>query len=115
MATSLGVLLGIPVLLPLAAGAFVVWALVFLATRYVSVASTAGALAVLAAAATVNPAEGYRLDVVSPWTHRWPLTGFVLAIVVLVLLRHRENYKRLLTGTENKFGWKKSPQREGHS
>lgn len=106
VATSLGVFLGMPVMLPLAAGAFAVWALVFLATRYVSVASTAAALGLLAATLTVDTRSTWRIDLVSPWTERWPVTAFTVLLVTVVLIRHRENYRRLLAGTENRFGGK---------
>ena len=97
----------VPAMLPLAAGTFVVWAVVFLATRYVSVASTAAALAMLAGVLVVDTTGGCRLDLASPWTARWPLTAFTILLVGAVLFRHRENYRRLLAGTENKFGRKK--------
>jgi len=114
VATSLGVLLGLPALWPLAAGAFVLWAAVFLATRYVSVASTAAALAMVAAVLTLDVGDGVRLNVTAPWTERWPVTAFVILLVAVVLVRHRENYRRLLAGTENKFG-RRTPADEGRS
>jgi len=107
VATSLGVLLGLPAVWPLAAGAFVLWTAVLLATRYVSVASTAAALAMLAAVLVVDVSDGVRLSLVTPWTERWPVTAFTVLLVVVVLVRHRENYRRLLAGTENKFGRRK--------
>jgi len=106
VATSLGVVLGIPALMPLAVGAFVVWLLVFAVTRYVSVASTVAALALLAGTLTVDAAQ-WQIDTSGPWRDRWPLTVMVLLLVALVLVRHRSNYRRLLVGTENKFGGKK--------
>lgn len=107
VATSLGVFLGVPAALPLAAGAFVLWVLVFLATRYVSVASTVAALGLLAAMLTVDVEGGFRLDAAAPWSQRWPLTAFAVLLVAAVLWRHRENYRRLAAGTENRFGRKK--------
>ena len=108
VATSLGVVLGIPAMVPLGAGAFGVWAGVFLATRYVSVASTAAALALLAAALLLK-VDGWnvRVDLAAPWAERWPLTGFTILLVAVVLYRHRGNYRRLMAGTESKFGGKK--------
>lgn len=110
VATSLGVFLGMPVVLPLAAGAFGVWIIVFLATRYVSVASTVAALGMLAAVLLVDPTRGFALDPASPWTERWPVTAFTIVLVAIVLWRHRTNYARLLAGTENRFSTRK---REG--
>jgi len=103
VATSLGVFLGIPAMLPFAAGAFAVWLIVFAATRYVSVASTVSALAFGALALTVEPWT-VRLDPGGAWRARWPLTVAAVLLVVLVIYRHRENYRRLRAGTENKFG-----------
>jgi glycerol-3-phosphate acyltransferase PlsY len=103
VATSLGVFLGIPAMLPFAAVAFAVWLLVFAATRYVSVASTVAALAFGALALTVEP-WSVHLDPGGAWRDRWPLTAATVLLVLLVLYRHRENYARLRAGTENKFG-----------
>jgi glycerol-3-phosphate acyltransferase PlsY len=107
VATSLGVFLGIPALLPFALASFVLWLAVFAATRYVSVASTLAALALLALGLLVEPWSA-RLDPAGAWTERWPLTVATVLLVVLVVYRHRENYRRLLAGTENKFGRKKA-------
>jgi acyl phosphate:glycerol-3-phosphate acyltransferase len=104
VATSLGVFLGIPAVLPLAGGAFALWVVVFLATRYVSVASTVAALGLLAGVLIFDIEGGLHIDFGSPWTVRWPLTTFTILLVAVVLVRHRENYRRLLTGTENRFG-----------
>ncbi|NIA20916.1 MAG: glycerol-3-phosphate 1-O-acyltransferase PlsY [Anaerolineaceae bacterium] len=105
VATSLGVLLGLPAAMPLAVGAFAVWAVVFALTRYVSVASTVAALALMAGALTLD-ARGlkFEFDTSGPWAARLPVTVMILLLVALVLLRHRANYKRLLASTENKFG-----------
>ena len=102
VATSLGVFLGIPAMLPFAAGAFAVWLIVFAATRYVSVASTVAALAFGTLALTVEPWTVH-FDPAGAWRDRWPLTVAAVLLVVLVLYRHRENYARLRAGTENKF------------
>ena len=103
VATSLGVFLGIPALLPFALAAFAVWLIVFAATRYVSVASTVAALAFGVLALTVEPWSTH-LDPGGAWRERWPLTAAAVLLVLLVLYRHRENYRRLRAGTENKFG-----------
>jgi len=108
VATSLGVFLGMPAVVPLAAGAFVLWAGVFLATRYVSVASTAAALGLLVGVLTVDATNGLRLSLARPWTERWPVTALTVLLVAVVLWRHRQNYRRLLAGTENKFGRRKA-------
>lgn len=87
IATSLGVLIA---LLPLASAIVLsFWILVFLATRFVSLAS------ILAAAA---------LPVVV-WivSGRGTLFWFSLLIGFLAIARHRENIARLINGTESRF------------
>jgi len=89
VATAGGMLLAIA---PAAAGiAFGTWAVVFVLSRYVSVAS-------LAATAAMS---------VSSWflyLSRGPLLPSVLtALAVLVILRHAGNVRRLLRGTESRF------------
>ncbi|MBE3100417.1 MAG: glycerol-3-phosphate 1-O-acyltransferase PlsY [Planctomycetes bacterium] len=102
VATSLGVLLALPMLGWLALGAFGVWIVVVLITRYVSVASSAAAIAF---------AAGYLwLERGEVWNTYLPVTVFVLLLVLIILMRHRSNYARLMKGTENKlWGGKKSP------
>ncbi len=87
IATSAGVMLGLLPLASLLAIAF--WALVFLVTRYVSVASLAASAA---------------LPVIT-WLLRGlePRFWFALAAGLLGILRHRENIRRLLAGTESRF------------
>ena len=109
VATSLGVFLGLPAAMPLALGAFAVWAIVFALTRYVSVASTVAALALLAGGLTLD-AAALRIDTAGPWHGRLPVTVMILLLVALVLFRHRANYRRLLAGTENKFGGRAKEQ-----
>ncbi len=41
---------------------------------------------------------------------QWVTCLFTLALFVLVVVRHRENIKRLLAGTENKIGHKAKPE-----
>lgn len=67
----------------------VIWAVVFFATRYVSLAS------ILAAASLP----------LSVWLRDRPPLLIVLAalIALFVIIRHRENIRRLLSGTENRF------------
>ncbi len=96
VATSLGVLLS---LLPWEGlGAFVVWLVVFFASRYVSLASIAAA-AGLVVLAIVSQLLG--------WGHGWPTVGFAVVVAALVIVRHKANIQRLLAGTENRFGRKK--------
>ena len=98
VATSLGVVLGLwPYYTICGLVAFVVWLLVLLIWRYVSLAS-------IAAAVTFPLCLTAAVMVLPDWHFGtlWPL--FVVAIVmpVLVILRHRANIKRLMEGTETK-------------
>jgi acyl phosphate:glycerol-3-phosphate acyltransferase len=103
VATSLGVMLGIPSLTVVAAALFVLWLIVFLATRYVSVASTVAAVGLLVLGMLI---DGVRFDPAGAFDDRLPQTILIMLVVALVLWRHRENYRRLLAGTENRFGRK---------
>lgn len=98
VATALGVVLGIYPYFTLAGlAAFGIWIAVTLITRYVSVGSIVAAVSFLALFATFNwPPSGL-----------WPLGAFATAVMALIVLRHRQNIRRLLNGTENKIGKKK--------
>jgi glycerol-3-phosphate acyltransferase PlsY len=103
VATSLGVLLALPMLGWLALGAFGVWIVVVLITRYVSVASSVAAIAFAAGYLWLERGEA--------WNTYLPVTVFVVLLVAIVLVRHRSNYARLMKGAENKlWGGKKSPR-----
>jgi glycerol-3-phosphate acyltransferase PlsY len=97
IATSAGVVIA---LMPAAIVILVtLWLVVFLTTRYVSVASIA--------AVVVLPV----LTLYGSWHHgrlqdgSWnkPLFGLSLAIAVLGVWKHRANIGRLMAGTENRF------------
>lgn len=70
--------------------ALVVWIVVFYASRYVSLASLALAVALPIASFIIYPSmpEHFYIS---------------LAIAVVVIFRHRSNIARLLKGTENRF------------
>jgi len=97
VSTSAGVLLGVA---PAAVGLGALgWAILLVATRYMSLASIGGALAV--------PAAGW-------WLYRGQ--GLTLPLVltllgVMVVARHHGNIRRLLNGTENKFQFGQRGQR----
>jgi acyl phosphate:glycerol-3-phosphate acyltransferase len=99
VATSFGVALGlwpyftVPALIALA-----VWIAVVLLWRYVSLAS-------ICAAAAFPIALALGMLAVEHWhpTSLWPLLIAAVAIPVLVIVRHRENLRRLATGTESKI------------
>jgi glycerol-3-phosphate acyltransferase PlsY len=96
VATSAGVLLA---MLPAAFGiALGVWLAVFLASRYVSLASLAAAAALPVATWWLSPSPPFR--------------GFTLLVGALVIVRHRGNIQRLLAGTENRIQWKRDAGRD---
>ncbi len=98
VATSLGVALGLwPYYTICAFVALGVWAVVVLTWRYVSLASIAASIAF---AATL-----FLIVLLTPgwdFINLWPLLIAATAIPLMVIIRHRENIKRLLAGTENK-------------
>lgn len=98
-ATSLGVAVGLwPYYTICATIAFAIWATVALIWRYVSLASIAASIAfplVLILVIVLKP--GW--DFIS----LWPLLIAATAIPLMVIIRHRENIKRLLAGTESKI------------
>ncbi len=90
VATALGVFL---VLSPRAAAcALLVFLAVFTLTRFVSLAS-------ILAAATI-PLAAYFF---APLARPWPTAAF-LGIPLLVIAKHHTNIRRLLAGTESRFG-----------
>ena len=79
-----------------AAVAWALFLLLWLTTRYVSLASIT---APCSAPITVYFVYG----------HNWLYTGLCLAVAALVVWCHRENIQRLLHGTEKKFKWHVNP------
>lgn len=99
VATSLGVVFG---MLPLASLViFAVWGIVLKLTRYVSLASIMAALSL--------PVTVLAMLLLG-WVEGWGLFYFSLAAMLLVVIRHRENVRRLIAGTENRFGSKKTAE-----
>jgi acyl phosphate:glycerol-3-phosphate acyltransferase len=66
-----------------------VWLLVFVLTRYASVASIATALALVV--------------FVLVFGYSWPVVGFALAGTAAIVFSHRQNLRRLVAGTEHRF------------
>ncbi len=99
VATSFGVALGLwPFYTICASFAVAIWVVVVLIWRYVSLASICASISfplVLLLAIILRP--GW--DFIS----LWPLLIAATAIPLMVIIRHRENIKRLLGGTENKI------------
>lgn len=97
-----GVATGAGVVLGLAPWAFLavlaVWLLVVKATGYVSLGSVVGALLLPPAVWLLQPE---RRDLVAP----------LLALALVIVILHRANLRRLLAGTEHRFG-RRGPARE---
>lgn len=106
VATTFGAALGIwPVSTFGVAVAFIVFILVFLVSRIISLSSLAGAvvfpLAVLFAG-RYAPHAWYWLPP-QPWMELWPLLAASAAFSLLIIIKHRGNISRLLAGTEKKL------------
>ena len=103
VATSFGVALGLwPYYTICVLFAAVVWVVVVLIWRYVSLASIAASVTfplVLTAAIILTPGWDFG--------NLWPVLIAAVAIPVMVIIRHRENVKRLLAGIESKIRQKK--------
>jgi acyl phosphate:glycerol-3-phosphate acyltransferase len=92
VATSAGALVGlVPLAVPFV---LLVWILVFEVSRYVSLASIIAAISL-----PIIVALFARWKFVDTWA----LIYFSVAIMLLVLWRHRSNFSRLLNGTEQRF------------
>ncbi|HEX7151081.1 MAG TPA: glycerol-3-phosphate 1-O-acyltransferase PlsY [Thermoanaerobaculia bacterium] len=97
VATATGIFLGLePIIV---AAAILVFAIVLLATRYVSLAS-------MVSAASIPVFFRFLLDGAPFWRI---VVSIIVAIVVI--LKHHENIARLVQGTERKLGQKKEEQR----
>lgn len=96
VATSAGAVLGLAPLSLLIA--IIVWVVTYYLSRFVALASIIAAVFLPIA-----------MVVTMTLQHRWNfvMLGFGIVIGVLVIVRHRANIARLLSGTENKFEKKK--------
>ncbi len=99
VSTSLGVVVGLyPYMTVSGLITFAIWGACLLIWRYVSLASIVAAVVfpiILVAAVVALPG----------WTFSalWPLLIVAVSLTVLVLIRHIENMKRLLAGSERKI------------
>lgn len=101
IATSAGVLLG---LMPFGVIVLIViWLLLFLTSRYVSVASIGAA----AALPLVTLYGSWSHGRIQDGTWNKPLFIFSVVIAALAIWKHRANIQRLMNGTENRFQPKK--------
>jgi len=104
VATSLGIVLALPTIWPIALVAFGVWILAVLISGYVSVGSTVAALVFLGGYLV------FRRE--TAWGDALPVTLFVVALVTVVVARHRSNYARLVRGEENRI-WGRRKEKRG--
>lgn len=99
VATSFGVALGLwPYYTICASFALVIWAAVALIWRYISLASIAASIAfpvLLILAIVLTPGWDF--------ANLWPLLTAAITIPLMVIVRHRENIKRLMAGTESRI------------
>jgi len=94
VATSAGVMLG---LAPAAVGiCMLIWVILVRTTGYVSLGSMLGAVALPIGLYVLHPD---RRELVLP----------SVALAALIVLLHRANIRRLLSGTENRFGRRAAP------
>ena len=108
VATSFGIALGLwPYYTICALFAILIWLAIVLSLRYVSLAS-------IIASVSFPFALIVMIIVRTNWYFSllWPLFIPAVAIPVLVIIRHQENIKRLLNGTENKIHQKKNRTNE---
>jgi glycerol-3-phosphate acyltransferase PlsY len=99
VATSLGVIIGMMPLVSLII--FAVWAVVLKLSRYVSLASLVASLSLPIAVIALmffGPAQGWAA------VHGWGNFYFGVAAALMVFKRHTANIKRLIAGTELRFG-----------
>ena len=94
VASALGVFLALT--WPSALATLAVFVVIFLLTRYVSLAS------IVAAAAF----PALRLSFCARHERRSSIAGFIF-IPLLIIVKHHQNIRRLLAGTENRFGSRK--------
>jgi glycerol-3-phosphate acyltransferase PlsY len=103
VSTSFGVALGLwPYFTVCALFFAATWVVAVLIWRYVSLASITASVTfpiVLIVAIILTPGWDFSL--------LWPVLITSIAIPVMVIIRHRENIKRLLAGTESKIRQKK--------
>jgi glycerol-3-phosphate acyltransferase PlsY len=97
VATSGGAFLGVA---PIVGGiGAAVWIVVFLVSRYASLASIVAALALPVAAVLLDES--------------WPVIVFAAAAAFAVILLHRANIARLRAGTENRFQFSRGKSASG--
>lgn len=104
VATSLGIVLGLwPYYTLCGVAAFIVWASFVFISRYVSVASIVAAVCF-----PVFLAISIAMHKTWMFSQLWPLVVMAILMALLVVVRHRENIRRLRDGSETKVFQKKT-------
>jgi glycerol-3-phosphate acyltransferase PlsY len=99
VATSAGVMLGVfPYFAIPAVFALLAFLILFKATRYVSLASMGGAVALPLAYVATGLALKWAI-----FGRQWPLLAFACLVPVMIVYKHRGNLARLRAGTEHRF------------
>lgn len=105
VATSFGVALGLwPYYTACSVFALAVWVITVAIWRYISLASITASITfplILVLAIILKPSWDF--------TKLWPLFIAAIAIPLMVIIRHRQNIKRLIEGTESKAFTKQPP------
>ena len=104
VATSLGVVAGIAFIPVLIGG--IAWLIVFHFSRMVSLASMVAVTVIALFALGMHLASG---------SIGWPGVILLAIIAALVIIRHKDNIKRIHDGTESKFEKKSNDNSEGKS
>ena len=110
VATSFGVALGLwPYYTVCALFAVVVWIIVVLWKRYISLAS-------IVASVTFAVALVAAIALIPTWdfVDLWPLLTAAVVMPVMVIVRHRDNIKRIMAGTESKVLKGKPKTQQSH-
>ena len=103
VATSFGVLLGFWPLYTLAGiGAGLVFVVIVMIYRYISLASIVGSLSLVAFVAFLGTQSKW--FTYTPPDQLWPLLAVAALFAALIIFRHRANIARLLKGTEPQVG-----------
>jgi glycerol-3-phosphate acyltransferase PlsY len=111
VATGLGSLLGVlPILTIAGVGAFALWVVVVARWRYVGLASSVAAASLPAWIAGSFLAARNLGWLERPWLEAaWPFLAVGTLLAALVIYKHRANLRRVLSGTESKFGQRVPP------
>ena len=105
VATSFGAVLGFWPLYTLAGlGGGLVFVVVLMVYRYISLASIVSAVAFVVLVPALGCWRNPYLDTYTPWNHLCPLVAVTLVFAGLIIWRHRGNIVRLIKGTEPKVG-----------